>query len=62
LIAPASPLAATLLTNKDFVNANILGFLDQNKILHGKKINEVEVYDYKITAKLAPELIFVPPA
>jgi len=61
LIAPASPLAATLLTNKDFVNANILGFLDQNKILHGKKINEVEVYDYKITAKLAPELIFVYP-
>lgn len=61
LLAPASPKSATLLTNANFMSADILGFLDRNKTMHGKKINDIEVHDYNQVTKLAPELIFVYP-
>jgi hypothetical protein len=63
LIAPASPLASSLLASELIKQNNVRGFLDRNKILIGKFIEGAPICSYEQIRELDAEIILVyPPA
>ena len=59
LLVPACGLATRLLDDPQIGGGNIIGFVDRDPVLHGKKIQEVTIYDYGSISKLEPDIIMV---
>lgn len=63
LIAPASPLAATLFDYKFTRSVLVKGFLDRNRTLIGKNVKGSLVYEYSKIRELNSDIILIfPPA
>ncbi len=58
-LAPACVLSRQLLAHPELSKAEVVGFLDRDPVLHGKKIDGVTVYPYAELAGLAPDLVIV---
>lgn len=61
VIVPSSPMSASLLEKSQLEGVHILGFIDRNKTLHGKRIHDIEIFDYDMINKLSPEIVLVYP-
>lgn len=59
VLAPACVLARHLSAHQELGEAEVIGFLDRDAVLHGKKIDGVTVFPYADLAKLKPDLVIV---
>ncbi len=59
VLAPACVLARQLLADPELSEAEVVGFLDRDAVLHGKEIEGVKVFPYAELAKLMPDLVIV---
>ena len=59
LLVPACGMTTSLLDDPQIGEGEIIGFVDRDPVLHGKKIHGVTVYDYKSISDLDPDIILV---
>lgn len=59
MLAPAYDLTTALLSDDSIAQAEILGFLDRNPVLHDKNINGYEIYSYEEISNLKPDVVLV---
>ena len=59
VLVPACVLARQLLAHPELGDAEVLGFLDRDTVLHGKTIDGVTVFPYAELPRLEPDLAIV---
>ena len=59
LLVPACNLTESLLEDPQISQGDIVGFVDRDPVLHGKKIQGIPIYDYGSISKLDPDIILV---
>lgn len=61
MIAPTSPASKALLEVPEIQSAKILGFLDRDPILWGKRVGSIPIHGYQAVTDLAPDIVLVVP-
>lgn len=59
LVAPATPLSASLLDDPAIREGHVLGFLDRSNMMHGKTIKGLPIHPYESILDLAPDIILI---
>ncbi|MGC8490160.1 MAG: radical SAM protein [Syntrophobacteraceae bacterium] len=59
LLAPACPKAVALLSDPEIQAGRLLGFLDRDRMIHGKSIQGMTIHGYEAISSLAPDVIIV---
>lgn len=59
VLAPACVMSRQLLSHPDLQGAKVVGFLDRDKVLHGKRIDGIQVLPYSAIGELHPDHVFV---
>jgi hypothetical protein len=59
LLAPACPQSISLLSDPEIRKSRLLGFLDRDRIVQGKKIQDFIVHRYHELSDMAPDVILV---
>ena len=59
LLAPACPQSIALLSDSEIRTSLLLGFLDRDRAVQGKTIQEIAIHGYEALPDLAPDVILV---